>query len=103
MKMFLVNCEACGTTFEAAKPDEQYRVKNYPAVYWLLCSRGHICWLKDLQNLPDTDTAAWRTFVSLVEKPDQPVCPFCGIRHEAIHASPYCSKAAAFNLWRKKD
>lgn len=42
---------------------------------------------------------AWQLFTEMVEEADQSTCPFCGIRHKAVKASPYCSKATEFKMW----
>ena len=46
-------------------------------------------------------TREWREFAATVEQPDQPICPFCNLRHER---DPYCTTARRFFAWlQNKD
>lgn len=40
----------------------------------------------------------WRDFAATVEQPDQPICDFCGIRHERVAWHPYCTMARQFSM-----
>jgi hypothetical protein len=46
------------------------------------------------------ELADWQEFKTLREDCEQPVCPFCGIRHEPMKTHPYCTMATEFRFWR---
>lgn len=43
--------------------------------------------------------ADWLAFKAVVEDACQPVCPFCGIRHQPINTHPYCTMVRQCKGW----